>query len=121
MAASLLSRKGQLEWIEVGSDVDDDDDPVDDCSFRTRNMLRRALAAARCSAILNDEPNPSASLRPEGRKRPMLKTGACDRAPVDASTLYILADDHDTVIPVKRTNSPRLDLADTFLVINPGF
>ena len=82
-----MEEGNDVEDDDIDDDDNDDEDPVKDCSFRTRNILRRALAAARCSAILNDDPKPSASLRPEGRNRPILKIGACDKAPVDASTL----------------------------------
>lgn len=71
--------------MEVGNvDV-----PVVVVSARTRNMLNRAFTDALCSAILYDEPKPSASFTPEGRKRPMLNIGAWEFVPVDARTLVV--------------------------------
>jgi len=62
-------------------------------------MLKRAFTDARCSAMFCDEPNPSASFTPEGRKRPILNIGAWEFVPVDARTLLVSSgsidiDDH---------------------------
>ena len=56
-------------------------------SDRTRYIECKALTAARCSAIPIDDPWPSASFRPEGRKRPMEKMGDWVWRPVSARTL----------------------------------
>ena len=58
-------------------------------SARTRNMLNKAFTDALCSAILYDEPKPSDSFTPEGRKRPMLNIGAWEFVPVDARILVV--------------------------------
>jgi hypothetical protein len=65
-------------------------------SARTRNMLNKAFTAALCSAILYDEPKPSDSFTPEGRKRPMLNIGAWEFVPVDARILVVSS----CVIPI---------------------
>ena len=85
-------------------------------SARTRNMLNRAFTDARCSAILYDEPKPSDSFTPEGRKRPMLNIGAWEFVPVDARILVVSSDtmsidmdmDYNHVCGV---DVPRLDLS----------
>lgn len=58
--------------------------PASDC---TRKRDRSAFVAARCSAMDNDDPWPSASLRPFCKNRPMLNRGDCVFVPVDARTL----------------------------------
>lgn len=62
--------------------------PASDC---TRKRDRSALVAARCSAMANELPWPSASLSPFCRNSPMLNSGDCVCVPVDARTLRLAA------------------------------
>ena len=85
-------------------------------SARTRNMLNRAFTDALCSAILYDEPKPSDSFTPEGRKRPMLNIGAWEFVPVDAKILVVSSCHVDRRVCV--VDLPGLDLSYSIYMVH---